>query len=82
MDFRQSRTRTIIQIGGLVEKSGLLQKLNISPGDDLQQNPDCFKAAAILLGAFIEINKLMKEPDSDSQILLWEENGKNLLGGF
>jgi hypothetical protein len=80
MALRQSRTRTLIQIGGLIEKSGLLQSLGIIAGDDLQRNPDCFKSAAILLGAFHEINETIKEPFGDSQMILWEEKGKSILG--
>lgn len=81
MDFRQSRTRTLIMLGGLVEKSGLMRTLNVNPGDDLQKDPECFKAAATILGAFHDINKMLTASDGDSQAVLWEENGKSLLGG-
>ena len=33
---RRAETRTKIQLGGLVMKSGLADLLNIQPGDDLQ----------------------------------------------
>lgn len=35
---RQSRTRTLIQIGGLVQKSGLLKAFEIELGMDLQSS--------------------------------------------
>jgi len=32
MNFRKARTRTLIQLGGLIEKSGLLEALQFTPG--------------------------------------------------
>ena len=51
MQFRKARTRTLIQLGGLVEKSGLLEPLNITPGDDLQKDVEHLESTAILTGA-------------------------------
>jgi hypothetical protein len=36
MTLRKKRTRTLIQLGGLVQKSGLLEPLQLKIGDDLQ----------------------------------------------
>ena len=37
--IRKSRTRTLIQIGGLAEKAGLLEVFGIILGEDLQKSP-------------------------------------------
>jgi hypothetical protein len=55
MQFRKARTRTLIQLGGLVEKSGLLEPLNIMLGDDLQKDYEHLTSAAILTGALSEL---------------------------
>jgi Trm5-related predicted tRNA methylase len=51
MQFRKARTRTLIQLGGLVDKSGLLEPLNITLGDDLQKDYGHLESTAILTGA-------------------------------
>ena len=45
---RQGRTRTLIQIGGLVQKSGLMDAFLIAPGDDLQDYENLEKASRLL----------------------------------
>ena len=50
---RAARTRTLIQLGGLVIKSGLTQKLGIQIGADLQQEDDQRKRAYAFLGILI-----------------------------
>lgn len=59
--FRKARTRTLIQLGGLVEKSGLFNTLGIIPGADLQKDPQMTQKALSLLGALAEINMMIKE---------------------
>lgn len=80
MDFRKARTRTMIQLGGLIEKSGLLDDLNLTPGDDLQRDPDCFDSLAILMGALCELHTALNTDDANAQKLLWRERGKEALG--
>ena len=79
MDFRKARTRTMIQLGGLIEKSGLLDDLNLTPGDDLQRDPDCFDSAAILMGALCELLQNFNTEDEPAQKILWRERGKEIL---
>ncbi len=79
MSFRKARTRTLIQVGGLVEKAGLLQALNIQLGDDLQQNSECFENTAILMGALIDACKALHTNDRHAQKILWAEVGKKML---
>lgn len=80
MDLRKARVRTLIQLGGLIEKSGILDDLNLSPGDDLQKDPDCFDSAAILMGALCELHTALNTDDASAQMVLWCERGKEALG--
>lgn len=67
----------MIQAGGLLEKAGVLQALDIELGDDLQDDPEMFERAATLLGALLEV----KEQDPFAQHkTLWHQKGKALLG--
>jgi len=45
---RKSRTRTLIMLGGLLAKSGLMEAFHISPGDDLQDYESRSKALQLL----------------------------------
>lgn len=45
---RKARTRTLIQLGGLVQKSGLMDAFLIKEGDDLQEYKNLEKAAQLL----------------------------------
>ncbi len=58
-DFRKARTRTLIQLGGLVEKSGLLPYLNISMGDDLQVDEHIKDEVETLLGLLVDAKQSM-----------------------
>lgn len=50
---RKARTKMLIQIGGLLQKSGILEGLHIYADDDLQNYYNREKAAA-LLGFLVE----------------------------
>jgi hypothetical protein len=80
MQFRKARTRTLIQLGGLVEKSGLLEPLNITLGDDLQKDFDCLESAAILAGALSELRQGFFGDEAAAQKMIWLERGKGILG--
>ena len=45
---RKSRTRTLILMGGLLQKSGLMDAVHITPGDDLQNYENRPKALQLL----------------------------------
>ena len=47
---RKRRTRTLIQVGGLVRKAGLFDLCGIDDGEDLQDRSVSQDKAAILLG--------------------------------
>jgi hypothetical protein len=45
---RKSRVRQMIQAGGLLQKSGLMDAFCVAPGDDLQDYENYDKAAKLL----------------------------------
>ena len=56
---RRARTRTLIQMGGLLNMIGLPQMCGISDGDDLQQDLENQDKAATLLGMLIHLNETL-----------------------
>lgn len=76
---RRARARTLIQLGGLVEKSGLTNLLKIELGQDLQQDEECFESNAVLLGGLLELKNILSQDDSEQQKLLWATKGKEQL---
>lgn len=76
-DLRRARTRTLIQIGGLIEKSGFLEKIGIQLGDDLQNDEALFDKASTLLGAVYELQETLSHEEQQSTI--WKERGKSLM---
>ena len=65
---RMQRTRTMIQLGGLVAKSGLVELCDIHEGDDLQIDIPSLDKAATLLGILHEtMNKLTELSDKNSE---------------
>ena len=73
---RNLRTRTLIQLGGLLSLSGLPSLLNIQEGDDLQADISTRDKAAILLGM---LSEMMETVDVDSDHHCWLEKGRRLL---
>lgn len=77
MSIRKARTRTLIQLGGLIEKANLLQPLNIELGTDLQKDEFYFDSVATLMGAISDIYGILTT--DDTQKMLWRQKGKKLL---
>ena len=75
---RKLRTRTLIQLGGLLKKSGILDYLEIQPGDDLQQDVSLHPKVAELYGALLDIKTQMRDPSYSPT--LFTERGKKGLG--
>lgn len=73
---RAARTRTLIQLGGLLVKSGITEKLGIEIGADLQREEDQKKKAYVLLGMFV--NQLIV-PKRREGIEEFEQLGKQFL---
>jgi hypothetical protein len=79
LQFRKARTRTLIQLGGLVEKAGLLDSLNITLGDDIQKDDQQLESAAILMGALSELRSSFYGEEAPAQKMIWRERGKEML---
>jgi hypothetical protein len=74
---RKARTRTLIQMGGLLELTPLPSLCDISLGDDLQLDyPD---KAAILLGMLSELANDRPNILSDDDIARFREIGVRIL---
>ncbi len=79
MNLRRAQTRTKIQLGGLIQKAGLLEPLGLHPGDDLQRDEQNFDAVATLMGAFLDLSEPLHH--DETQKMLWRERGKKALAG-
>ena len=73
---RAARTRTLIQLGGLVVKSGIAEKLRIEMGADLQRDEDQKKKAYTFLGLLISQLSVPKNEDETQNL---EHLGKQFL---
>ena len=78
VSLRKARTRTLIQLGGLIEKANLLEPLDINLGDDLQKDETLFDNVATLMGALADIYQLLQS--DPFQKMLWKDKGKKILG--
>lgn len=76
--FRRARTRTLIQIGGLVEKAGLLDVLEIPLGENVEE-PELFTAKSILYGGLLELSDQLNTSTATQQKILWEMKGRRAL---
>lgn len=76
--FRQARTRSLVQLGGLVFKSGLLETFEIPLGCDLQRDPDLKIQIAALFKGLSVLNKTAQS--DDVSLPLWSMQGLQLLG--
>ncbi len=56
---RRARTRTLIQMGGLLNMIGIPQLCGIEDGDDLQQDLQNQDKAATLLGMLVHLNETL-----------------------
>ena len=74
-NFRKGQTRTKIQLGGLLLKSGLTDILDIKQGDDLQLDFAKKDKAYILLGILADASENIKSENSFSYFL---SKGKNI----
>jgi len=64
---RKAETRTKIQLGGLLIKSGLADWFSIQVGSDLQLDEEEKEKATLLLGALIDMSKNLSLQDSKKE---------------
>ena len=76
---RRARTRTLIQLGGLVTLSGLAQVCEIEEGENLQGEPDAQKKAAVLLGVLVDASEKLLGHDSPAELEKFARFGVTLL---
>lgn len=63
---RKARTRTLIQLGGLVDKSQLTHFLKISLGTDLEKDEPSREKACVILGILLDAHeKLHNDKKND-----------------
>ena len=74
--MRALETRTKIQLGSLVFKSGLAQLLDIMPGDDLQLDLDKRDQAHALLGILKDAAETLQS--NKASIPYYTSKGKSL----
>jgi len=72
---RSARTRTLIQLGGILVKSGLVKKLGIVIGSDLHQRDAHTTKACCLLGILDTSLSFIQ----DDQLNTFEEKGRKLF---
>ena len=75
---RRARTRGLVQLGSLVNKSGLLETFGIILGEDLQKSPSMKEPVAALFKGLIELNNLSKSTDMVN-MSLWAAQGLEML---
>ena len=76
-NLRKKETRTKIQLGGLLLKSGLTELLGIDQGDDLQLDLAKKEKAYVLLGILADSYNSVKDESSFAHFL---SKGKKVAG--
>ena len=76
---RKARTRTLIQLGGLMEKAGLLDCVDLTLGEDLQKDLHTRDGVATLFGSLLALKQEFHSPDAEACKIIWKERGKKGL---
>jgi hypothetical protein len=66
---RRARTRSLIQLGGLLEPAKTLEVFNIPLGTDLQTDPSIKNNIAALFKSFLIINEMITSKELDLNVL-------------
>jgi len=78
VSMRKERTRTLIQLGGLMDKAGLLENFDIALGRDLQKDAELKTPVSALMGALLELKQIMTQDALPFSLLA--EKGARALG--
>lgn len=65
---RRARTRSLIQLGGLMELAGILDVFGIPLGLDLQKDVSVKNNIAALFKGLLELNEMARSSDADLKI--------------
>lgn len=76
---RKLRTRTLIQAGGLLSLSGLLEQCEIFEGEDLQSDPEGYEKGATLLGILIEASETLLQKNNTQQMEWFKKIGESKM---
>lgn len=77
---RRARTRYLIQLGGLLEKAGLLETFGITLRSDLQKDLAMKGPIAALFQALLELNNMAQSEYAN--FTLWTQQGLEALGNL
>jgi hypothetical protein len=69
---RRAETRTKIQLGGLIFKSGLTDYLNICAGDDLQLDANKWDDTAVILGILLDAYETLLTDKHHDKLNHWK----------
>ena len=72
---RRARTRTLIQMGGLLNLTDLPALSRIDEGDDLQMDISAMDKAATLLGMILSLQETLPQDLTPSQIEAFKKIG-------
>ncbi|MBS0272492.1 MAG: conjugal transfer protein TraD [Proteobacteria bacterium] len=75
--FRRARTRSLVQLGGLIAKSGLLETFQLTLGEDFQRDPKTRDQIAALFKGFLVLNEIAQS--EDVSLRLWTAQGLEAL---
>lgn len=75
--LRRARTRSLILLGALMDKAGLLETFGITLGEDLQKSPQMKEPVAALYKGLLELDILANSKDVN--IHLWALQGLQAL---
>jgi len=76
---RMQRTRTLIQVGGLVSLSGLLDRFGITLGDDLQLNQEAKEKSKIITGVLMSVMEQLPPHLSDTDLKRLSKKGESVM---
>lgn len=71
--LRRARTRSLIALGGLMKKSGLLETFQIEVGKDLQKDPAIKEPVAALYKGLLVLKEMLESGEVSLQI--WTAQG-------
>ena len=77
--FRKARTRTMIQLGGLLNMLSLPSICGINQGDDLQTDFEASDKAAVLLGMLVHLEDSLPPTISDQAINRFKQKGIRVI---
>lgn len=69
----------MIQAGGLLSLSGLLEQCEIFEGEDLQSDPEGYEKGATLLGILIEASETLLQKNNTQQMERFKKIGESKM---